>query len=103
MDMAQTLWTLPVPSTALLEGVAFQKLLGRTCALLFSYEDDDIVQMSLLFEHVEAFKCTYLSACTVEMVETAYDKVVDVGSTDWLTAVQAQADSHAASYGQDIV
>lgn len=104
-DMTQTLWTLPVPATALLEGVAFQKLLGRTCTLIFKYEDEDdsIVQMSLLFEHVEAFKCTYLSACTVEMVEMAYGKVVDVGSTGWLTAVQVQADSYAASYGQDVV
>src|SRR5437660_6196185 len=90
--MAQTLWTLPVASTALLSGSTFQKLPRRACALLCEYEDDsdNIVSLKLLFDDVEAFKCTYHGACTAEMIRTAYDKVVDAGSTDWLAGIREQ-------------
>jgi hypothetical protein len=88
--MAQTLGTLPVASTALLSGVTFQMLLRRACALLCEYEDnnDDIVSLELLFDGVESFRCTYMGACTVEMIRTAYGKVVDIGSTEWLTVIR---------------
>ncbi len=97
--MVSTLWALPVPSTALLLGASFEKLLGRTCALEFEYEDeeDNIAHVKLIFEGVEAFKCTYLFACTVEMIRTAYDHVVDLGSSEWLEAVRKQIRSN----GQD--
>lgn len=90
--MTRTLWTLPVPSTALLDGVSFQKLSGRACVLTLEYEDDDnnVVSMRLHFEGVETFKCTYLNACTVEMIGMAYDKVVDVGSSSWLIDIKKQ-------------
>ena len=90
--MAQTVWNLPVPSTALLSGAAFHQLLGRTCALAGEYEDDDdnVVSLKMLFEGVEAFKCTHNTAVTVEMIETAYDQVADLGSTEWLTQIESQ-------------
>ena len=90
--MAQTVWNLPVPSTALLSGAAFHQLLGRTCALAGEYEDDDdnVVSLKMLFEGVEAFKCTHDTAVTVEMIETAYDQVADLGSTEWLTQIESQ-------------
>ncbi|MCM3870993.1 MAG: hypothetical protein ND895_09915 [Pyrinomonadaceae bacterium] len=101
IDMASTIWTLPVPSTAILQGVKFEQLLGRNCALTFDYEgnDDEIVHVQLTFEDVEAYKCTYLYACTVELIGTAYDKVVDVGSSEWLTAIRQQL----VSYGRDVL
>lgn len=91
-----TLWELPVPSTALLQDARFEIRLGRTCALQFEYEDEDdnTVSVKLLFEGVEAFKCTYLFACTVEMIETAYDRVADLGSSEWLDAIRKQLGSH---------
>jgi hypothetical protein len=90
--MTQTLWTLPVPSTALLHGCVFEKLPRRACALLCEYEDDsdNIVSLKLLFDGVEAFKCTYQGACTPEMIRSAYDKVVEVGASEWLSAVKDQ-------------
>jgi hypothetical protein len=104
--MAQTLWTLPVPTNALLGGgVAFKKLLGRTCALLCEYEDDNdnVVYLKLLFEGVEAFRCTYMTACTLYMIETAYDEVADLGSTQWLNDVKVQSAKHYEKYyGQAI-
>src|ERR1700754_320873 len=96
--MAQTLWTLPVASTALLNGTSFQKLPGRGRALLCEYEDDNdmVVSIKLLFEGVEAFKCTYQGACTPEMIEDSYDEVVDVGSSEWLRSVQGQLISYGS-------
>ena len=96
--MAQTLWTLPVASTALLQGSIFQKLPKRTCALLCEYEDDSdkVISLKLLFDGVEAFKCTYHGACTAEVVRMAYDRVVDAGSTDWLASVQNQLLSYGS-------
>lgn len=95
--MNQIIWTLPVASTALLHGCAFEKLLRRACALTCEYEDEDdkVVSLKLLFDGVEAFKCTYMEACTPEMIRTSYDKVVDLGSSEWLSAVREQV----ASYG----
>jgi hypothetical protein len=90
--MVSTLWTLPVPSTALLKDASFEVLLGRNCALKFEYEDeeDNIAQVKLLLQGVEAFKCTYLFACTVGMITTAYDKVVDLGTSEWLDSIRKQ-------------
>jgi len=90
--MTQTIWTLPVPSTALLHGCAFEILPRRASALRCQYENDsgDVVSLRLLFEGVQAFKCTYHEACTPEMIKTAYDKVVDMGATEWLGSVIGQ-------------
>lgn len=99
--MAETIWTLPVPSTALLSDPVFQKLPGRTCALAAEYEDDDdnVVSLKMLFEGVEAFKCTYYRACTIDMID-AYDIVVDLGSTEWLTQIESQlVSSHENASG----
>jgi hypothetical protein len=81
-----TLWTLPVPSTAFLEGgPIFEKRLGREIVLHFSYEsEDDAVRTSaVVFQGVEAFKCTYFGARDASMLE-AYDKLVDRGGSAWL-------------------
>lgn len=96
--MNQVVWTLPVPSTALLHGCVFQKLPRRGCALIFEYENDDgkVISLKLLFESMEAFKCTYEQACTPEMIRSAYDKLVDVNPSDWLTAIQGQLVSYGA-------
>lgn len=96
--MAQTLWTLPVASTALLNGTTFQKLSRRACALLCDYEDDSdkVVSLKLLFDGVEAFKCTYQGACTPEMIRDCYDKVVDAGASEWLRSVQGQLISYGS-------
>ncbi len=95
--MVSTLWTLPVPSTALLKDASFEILLGRNCALKFEYEDeeDNIAQVKLLFQGVAAFKCTYLFACTAVMIKTAYDKVVDLGTSEWLDSIRKQLRSDA--------
>ena len=99
--MNQILWKSPVPATAL-DGCAFQKLPRHVCALACDYEDEDndkVVTLKLVFAGVEAFKCSYDKACTPEMISTAYGKVVDVGSSQWLNAVRKQV----ATYGDQKV
>ena len=70
-----------------MSGVDFQQLARRRCTLAF--DDGESVGMRLSFEGVEAFKCTYHNACTVEMVET-YDRLTDLGETQWLDSVRRQ-------------
>lgn len=87
----KTLWTLPVPSTALLDGgPIFEKRLGRDVGLRFSYESEDDVRRTcaLVFQGVEAFKCTYYRGRDASMLE-AYDKLVDRGPSAWLEEVSA--------------
>lgn len=93
--MASILWKLPAPSSALWEGAEFRELAGRTCAILCRYDREDGLQM--VFEGVEAYKCTYHQACTLEMIETAYDTLVDLGDTTWLAGVKGQL----AGYSSD--
>jgi hypothetical protein len=98
--MTEIIWKTSVPSTAFLEGVKFTKLLGRECSLEYFYEgeeDNSVVFEKLIFEGVESFKCTYFRSCSLEMID-AYDKVIDVGNSDWLSEIKsnlanAEADS----------
>jgi hypothetical protein len=64
---------------------AFREALGRTCVLSFIVEPGDTYPtLSLTFRGVEAYKCTYLTSCAIDMIKTAYEKVVRVYDTPWL-------------------
>ena len=84
--MTIELWKFPVAPTALIRSPRFATLPKRQCAIYLEFED--VTTITLLFEGVEAFKCTYLTFCTAEMFNTAYGKVVQLGTTAWLTDVQ---------------
>jgi hypothetical protein len=75
-DAVKTLWELPFPSSGS-GGSWFQEQMGRKCEI-------SIERCRLLFGGVEAFRITYLSSLTVEMINAAYDRVVDLGETAWL-------------------
>jgi hypothetical protein len=93
--MAETLWELPVPSSGR-NGVEFKQLMRRKCVLLFSYEDEEDGKplfLELLFDGVEAFKCTYHHACTLEM-RAAYDQVMSLDESGWLISVKSQLTKH---------
>jgi len=86
--MSETLWKLPVPASALLRSPAFAPLPKRQCELSFPIESDEgETRVALLFEGVEAYKCTYLTSCSAEMFNTAYGKLVRLGATAWLSEV----------------
>jgi hypothetical protein len=86
--MTETLWVTPVPPSALsLEG--FQSLGKRQCELSFMVEDPagGEKRTGLIFEGVEAYKCTHLTSLTLAMIRTAYGKLVRLGETQWLEEV----------------
>jgi hypothetical protein len=41
----------------------------------------------MVFGGVEAFRCTYYKAVSVDIIKDAYDKVVDLEMTDWLSEI----------------
>lgn len=86
--MSETLWKLPVPASALLRSPVFAPLGKRQCELSFLIESDEgEARAGLLFEGVEAYKCTYLTSCSAEIFNTAYGKLVRLGATTWLNEV----------------
>lgn len=93
--MNQIVWTLPVPSTALLEFTHLTVVPPQICVVDCEYEGDDvIVSLKLIFEEVESYRVTYYEACNTEMIEISYDNVVDVGVSDWLCLVTQSIKGH---------
>jgi hypothetical protein len=84
--MSTELWAL-VPATSLVEDTDFSVLAGRQCEISFHIEgsDSEPLRIDLVFDGVEAFKCTYLTSCTAEMFNLAYEKLVCLGKTQWLS------------------
>jgi hypothetical protein len=86
--MNDTVWELPVPASALVRGPFFAALPKRQCEISFYLEGDDGEQKAgLLFEEVEAYKCTYMTSRSVDMINIAYGKLVRLGATSWLSEV----------------
>ena len=93
----KTLWQLPVPSTALLDGgPVLEKRLRREIALRISYElEDEMETVALVFVDVEAFKVTYDRARGQWML-AAYDRLLDQGETSWLDEITGNLRQHGA-------
>src|SRR5438034_7082704 len=88
MMRKKDLFTLPLPSSALSDGgVAFRVRPHRAVVLVCSWDDRPAGPLALVFESVEALKCTYHKACTVEQIRLAYDTVVDLGASGWLREI----------------
>lgn len=100
MAKTKTLWQLPVPSTALLDGgPVFEKRPRREVALRMMYETDEGEQVvALVFDGVEALKVTYDRARGDRMLE-AYDRLVDQEQTAWLDEISGNLKQH----GGDVV
>jgi hypothetical protein len=90
--MNQPLWELPGPLT---RGPIFGTLTGRSCEIAYYIETDDGDRKeALIFEGVEAFKSTYMTARSVDMIKAAYDKLVRVYPSSWLTEIQKNSDPY---------
>lgn len=92
-------WKVPVPSTSFVGGPTFEKRPRRVCVLSWEHEgnsefvmarSEGTIHQELIFEGVAAFKCTYGLLCGAEMIKLAYDALVDLGETEWLTALRAR-------------
>jgi len=85
------LWSAPSPSSGFLKEASLGILPQRSCILSFTFEgaSGDPETCELRFREVVAFKCTYLPALTVEMIRSAYDKLVDVENSPWLAEARS--------------
>lgn len=88
--MIKTIWTLPIPSTNVVGEPNTRVIKYRDHELKFSLMDDEGETYKYLinFLGTEAYKCTYLTSCTVEMITTSYDKLIDCGQTNWLVKTE---------------
>lgn len=94
-------WELPVPSTSFVSGPDLKQ--GRTSVLSWTYEGDSqfarppqegMIRTDLRFEGVVAFKCTYGVLCGAGIINVAYNKLVDLGQTEWLTNLRHRSEGH---------
>jgi hypothetical protein len=87
--MVETIWKFPVPATYI-ERSTFTPRLPRNCELLLETDEElGIRQLfSIVFQEVQAYRCTYAASKTPEMVDLAYGQIVSLGRTAWLTEVQ---------------
>lgn len=86
----KVLWETPVPSTSFIGSIHFGVFPKRTIKLEFSFEDNDGDEKKniLIFNEVISYKCTYLYGIASEMYTISYDKLVDMGETEWAKTIQ---------------
>ncbi len=103
--MSIELWKLPVAPTALIRSPSFAVRPKRQCEISLEFEGSSgLVSNKLLFEDVEAFRCTYLTFCTAEMFNTAYGKVVRLdANTQWLTEIKSAGNRKAPTELQHLM
>jgi hypothetical protein len=88
--MKKEIWALPFPSSCLDIEPTILELPRRELELSFSLYDDDDQSCKFVVKYfgVEGFKWTYLTSCDIEMIQSAYDKLIDCGDTEWLISCQ---------------
>jgi hypothetical protein len=81
--MNKILWEMPGPSSARTRGLYLVDIGKRRCELGYYVEADDggDRKAGIYFNGVEAYKCTYMTACGVKVINTAYDKIVQLGNS----------------------
>src|SRR5579863_7728534 len=100
MDKKVPLYTLPEPSTALYSSGTKLEVVGGKLTLAFDYyrlREEQIIgvfQSGLRFLRVRAYCHRALSHCTLWHVQDAYDTLVEVQGSSWLTELQANFLEH---------
>ena len=97
--MRKEIFVLPIPSSWL-NSPKFHEGHRRKSEIICEYESDTgrCVRLSLFFENTYAVKITYHLANDARIIPMAYDKVVDLGDTDWLTGIKSTIASNQGSY-----
>lgn len=95
----EVLWEMPAPATALMQEPVFAARMGRACELLFSYCDEEGIEknVTLTFEGVESYKCTYMTSLDAVLIRVAYGKLVKLDKSDWLDEVVVRYNSYCKS------
>lgn len=93
--MTETVWEMPISPTAITRGPAFIPLSRRRCELSYYVEAEIGDQKkSLIFDGVEAYKCTYRASLSADMIKAAYGKLVDLGRSQWLIEINQKSDGY---------
>ena len=85
-------YKLPVPSTALILSPKLVEGPQRLLQIVCIYFDEVLgtnIKLILKFESVRAYRVTYDGAVTAEEIHAAYDRVVNLGRTEWLEYVHS--------------
>ena len=100
--MNTTLWKLPVPVTSIIKGPSLKVLPKRQYEISFSIEGTDGAEkmQALLFDEVEAFKCTYLKSLgsvNQDLSRQSYGAIISVFDSSWLREVKQSYLDYCAS------
>jgi len=96
---AKELWKSKVPSSSFQEAPKLELSSDNEWQLRWQYStwlthggeaSQRIVSQSLVVNGVYAFRVTYHEACSSAMVELAYERLIDAGTTQWLTEIKAR-------------
>ena len=99
--VTKEIFTLPVPSTALVKSPEYHQGLRRSDVISCEYEDavrQEVVKLSLIFKDTWAVKITYYTANEAPIIPIAYDKVVDFGDTTWLKMIKSTIATNRGSF-----
>lgn len=91
----EILWELPFPSTAMLDFPTLMNLPGRVVVIdcEFDEEGDFKTIVSLIFENVVTYQLKFSYATNSSDV-SAYDKVLQIGTSDLLTTTKNEILRH---------
>jgi len=100
--MNKTLWRLPIPVTSIIKGPSLKVLPKRQCEISFSIEAKDGGEKmeALLFDKVEAFKCTHLSSlCSIgqDLRHQSYGTVISIFESPWLRELKQRYTDYCTS------
>ena len=100
--MNKILWKLPVSVTSIIKGPSLKVLPKRQCEISFSIEASDGggKMEALLFDEVEAFKCTHLKSLgsvSQDLRRQSYGAVISIFESPWLREVKQSYIGYCAS------
>jgi hypothetical protein len=106
MTSKKVLFEMPVPSYTLLPGgPTIPMESGRRFVVRCDFENIESgrrERLSLVFDGIEAFKQTNYLACDIELIQKAYERVVDLGESEWLLKVRSNLAASRASTPGDL-
>jgi hypothetical protein len=97
--MEQVLFKMPVPSYELLPGGPHINLGFSLTSIFCDYADPDSgapSRLTLIFDSIETSKLTNRFANDVEIIDKAYEQVVDFGESEWLRHVKSKLAQNSA-------
>ena len=82
-----TLWETPSPSSGFIDGIRSKNSPGVLASSRSVLKSRMATSQTceLRFHDVAALRCTYLPALSADLIRSAYDKLVDIRSSAWLS------------------